>query len=156
MAITDVKDLLAQFDASSLRELSLKQADLELYLSKNDSKVAPPVTTVDVAEPVQVSQVQILPQSPIQEVGAAETPSEVAEGEVVDSPLVGIAYLAPAPDKPAFVSVGDSVKKGQTLLIIEAMKVMNEVPAPRDGVVTEVLVTNGDMVDFGKGLVRLA
>lgn len=156
MAITDVKDLLAQFDASSLRELSLKQADLELYLSKNDSKPATPVTTVDVAEPVQTSQVQSSAQLPVQEAVTAETPSAVAEGEVVDSPLVGIAYLAPAPDKPAFVSVGDSVKKGQTLLIIEAMKVMNEVPAPRDAVVTEILVADGDMVDFGKGLVRLA
>ena len=56
---------------------------------------------------------------------------------------------------PAFVSVGDKVTKGQTLLIIEAMKVMNEVPAPKDGVVTEILVTNEEMVEFGKGLVRI-
>ena len=71
------------------------------------------------------------------------------------SPLVGVAYLSPAPDKPAFVSVGDSVKKGQTLMIIEAMKVMNEIPAPHDGIVTEVLVANEDVVEFGQGLVRL-
>jgi acetyl-CoA carboxylase biotin carboxyl carrier protein len=69
--------------------------------------------------------------------------------------LVGVAYLSPAPDKPAFVSVGDSVKKGQTLMIIEAMKVMNEIPAPHDGIVTEVLVANEDVVEFGQGLVRL-
>ena len=74
---------------------------------------------------------------------------------MVESPLVGVAYLAPTPDKPAFVSVGDSVKKGQTLLIIEAMKVMNEVPAPKDGVVTEILVDNEEVVEFGKGLVRI-
>ena len=73
----------------------------------------------------------------------------------VASPLVGVAYLSPAPDKPAFVSVGDSVKKGQTLMIIEAMKVMNEIPAPHDGIVTEVLVANEDVVEFGQGLVRL-
>ena len=78
-----------------------------------------------------------------------------AEGDEVTSPLVGVAYLAQAPDKPAFVSVGDSVKKGQTLLIIEAMKVMNEVPAPCDGNVTEILVKNEDLVEFGKGLVRI-
>ena len=78
-----------------------------------------------------------------------------AEGEVVESPLVGVAYLASGPDKPAFVQVGDSVLKGQTLLIIEAMKVMNEVPAPRDGIVTEILVSNEEMVEFGKGLVRI-
>lgn len=73
----------------------------------------------------------------------------------VPSPLVGVAYLASSPDKPAFVSVGDSVKKGQTLLIIEAMKVMNEIPAPRDGIVTEILVTNEEVVEFGQGLVRI-
>ena len=63
--------------------------------------------------------------------------------------------MSPAPDKPAFVTVGDSVKKGQTLLIIEALKVMNEVPAPRDGIVTEILVDNEEVVEFGKGLVRI-
>ena len=78
-----------------------------------------------------------------------------AEGEVVESPLVGVAYLASGPDKPAFVQVGDSVSKGQTLLIIEAMKVMNEVPAAKDGIVTEILVSNEEMVEFGKGLVRI-
>ena len=82
-------------------------------------------------------------------------PAVAAEGEVVESPLVGVAYLASGPDKPAFVQVGDSVSKGQTLLIIEAMKVMNEVPAPRDGIVTEILVSNEEMVEFGKGLVRI-
>jgi len=63
--------------------------------------------------------------------------------------------LAAGPDKPNFVSVGDTVKKGQTLVIIEAMKVMNEIPAPKDGVVTEILVENEEMVEFGKGLVRI-
>ena len=66
-----------------------------------------------------------------------------------------MTYLAAGPDKPAFVTVGDSVKKGQTLVIIEAMKVMNEIPAPKDGVVTEILVSNEEMVEFGKGLVRI-
>ena len=123
MNISEIKDLLAQFDASTLREFSYKNNGEELNLSKN-----------------QTSSV-------------AATP--VAEGDVVESPLVGVAYLSPAPDKPAFVSVGDKVTKGQTLLIIEAMKVMNEVPAPKDGVVTEILVMNEEMVEFGKGLVRI-
>ena len=82
-------------------------------------------------------------------------PASAAEGDVVESPLVGVAYLSSAPDKPAFISVGDTVKKGQTLLIVEAMKVMNEVPAPKDGVITEILVTNEEVVDYGKGLVRI-
>ncbi len=66
-----------------------------------------------------------------------------------------MAYLSPGPNKPAFVSVGDQVKKGQTLLIVEAMKIMNEIPAPKDGLVTEILVANEEVVEFGKGLVRI-
>ena len=74
---------------------------------------------------------------------------------MVTSPLVGVAYLKPAPDKADFISVGDSVKKGQTLLIIEAMKVMNEIPAPKDGVVTEIIVSPEAMVEYGEELVRI-
>ena len=138
MNISEIKDLLAQFDASTLREFSYKNNGEELNLSKNQtSSVAEATATPAVAaEPVAA-------------------PAQAAEGDVVESPLVGVAYLSPAPDKPAFVSVGDKVTKGQTLLIIEAMKVMNEVPAPKDGVVTEILVTNEEMVEFGKGLVRI-
>ena len=158
MSISEVKDLLTQFDQSSLKELSLKQGDLELYFSKNDAKM--PVSTPEkLDKPIEVVPVPIENQvplaKPVVEVPVVDSAPLQAEGDLVESPLVGIAYLAPAPDKPNFVSVGDSVKKGQTLLIIEAMKVMNEVPAPADGVVTEVLVNNGEMVEFGKGLVRL-
>lgn len=94
---------------------------------------------------------------PSESVVEETVPSEkaVAEGDIVESPLVGVAYLAASPDKPPFVAVGDTVKKGQTLVIIEAMKVMNEVPAPCDGVITEILVSNEDVIEFGQGLVRI-
>ena len=115
-----------------------------------------------IAAPSPKLEAPVAPASPA--VPAAETsepaPAEasvspMAEGAVVKSPLVGVAYLSPSPDKPAFVAVGDTVKKGQTLMIIEAMKVMNEVPADRDGVVTEILVANQDVVEYGQGLVRI-
>ena len=77
-----------------------------------------------------------------------------AEGDVVESPLVGVAYLAAGPDKPHSSQLV-IVSKRSTLVIIEAMKVMNEIPAPKDGVVTEILVSNEEMVEFGKGLVRI-
>ena len=162
MNISEIKDLLAQFDASTLREFSYKNNGEELNLSKNQTSS---VAATPVAPAVEV--VAATPQTPVVApvVEAATTPAvaaepvaapaQTAEGDVVESPLVGVAYLSPAPDKPAFVSVGDKVTKGQTLLIIEAMKVMNEVPAPKDGVVTEILVTNEEMVEFGKGLVRI-
>ena len=155
MNISEIKDLLAQFDASTLREFSYKNNGEELSLSKNQTSSvvgAPVAPTVEVVAPA--------PQAPaapaVVPAPAVETASaSAAEGDVVESPLVGVAYLSSAPDKPAFISVGDTVKKGQTLLIVEAMKVMNEVPAPKDGVITEILVTNEEVVDYGKGLVRI-
>ena len=162
MNISEIKDLLAQFDASTLREFSYKNNGEELNLSKNQTSsvaatpVAPAVEVVPATPQTPVvAPVVEAPLTPAVAPDLAVAPTQVAEGDVVESPLVGVAYLSPAPDKPAFVSVGDKVTKGQTLLIIEAMKVMNEVPAPQDGVVTEILVNNEEMVEFGKGLVRI-
>ena len=162
MNLNDIKDLMAQFDQSSLREFSYKNGTDELQFSKNEarlvSEVAPQVAPAPLlATPNPVTSTSAPAETVAEEVPAlalAET-SVTAEGDVVESPLVGVAYLAAGPDKPAFVTVGDSVKKGQTLVIIEAMKVMNEIPAPKDGVVTEILVSNEEMVEFGKGLVRI-
>ncbi|MET3634761.1 acetyl-CoA carboxylase biotin carboxyl carrier protein [Streptococcus porcorum] len=153
MNITEIKDLMAQFDTSSLREFSYKTSEGELVFSKNDRQVVSdtPAVSPSTVAPVPTIQVE---ESSLNET-ISETVSGEGEGDIVDSPLVGVAYLAPAPDKANFVSIGDTVKKGQTLLIIEAMKVMNEVPAPKDGTITEILVNNEEVVDFGKGLVRI-
>ncbi|HFI0592815.1 TPA: acetyl-CoA carboxylase biotin carboxyl carrier protein [Streptococcus suis] len=156
MNITEIKDLMSQFDQSSLREFSYSNAGETLHFSKNQQAIAAP------SPKLEAPLAPVAPASPA--VPAVETsepaPAEaganpLAEGAVVESPLVGVAYLSPSPDKPAFVAVGDTVKKGQTLMIIEAMKVMNEVPADRDGVVTEILVANQDVVEYGQGLVRI-
>lgn len=164
MDINEIKDLMAQFDQSSLREFSYKNQSDELTFSKNESSAAvaatPSVSAAPVVVPVQPASAPVsetvsqAAPTAAPEV-APEAPAPAAEGDVVESPLVGVAYLAAGPDKPAFVSVGDRVKKGQTLMIIEAMKVMNEVPAPKDGLITEILVQNEEMVEFGKGLVRI-
>ncbi|HEM3182839.1 acetyl-CoA carboxylase biotin carboxyl carrier protein [Streptococcus suis] len=157
MNITEIKDLMSQFDQSSLREFSYSNAGETLHFSKNQQATADPspiaeapLAPVVTANPAPVQAAEISEATPVE-----VSSSSVAEGAVVESPLVGVAYLSPAPDKPAFVTVGDTVKKGQTLMIIEAMKVMNEVPADRDGVVTEILVANQDVVEFGQGLVRI-
>lgn len=162
MNISEIKDLLAQFDASTLREFSYKNNGEELSLSKNQTSsvaAAPVAPTVEVVAPApQAPAAPAAAPTPAVETESVEdatASATAAEGEVVESPLVGVAYLSPTPEKPAFISVGDTVKKGQTLLIVEAMKVMNEVPAPKDGVITEILVTNEEVVDYGKGLVRI-
>ena len=161
MNLNEIKDLMAQFDQSSLREFSYKNGTDELQFSKNEARMASevPAQVVPAAAAVAASPVVSAPSTPVESaVEEAPAPAETTvapAGDVVESPLVGVAYLAAGPDKPAFVTVGDSVKKGQTLVIIEAMKVMNEIPAPKDGVVTEILVSNEEMVEFGKGLVRI-
>ena len=161
MNLNEIKDLMAQFDQSSLREFSYKNGTDELQFSKNEARIASeaPAQVVPAPAAVVASPVVSAPSTPVESaVEKAPAPAETTvapEGDVVESPLVGVAYLAAGPDKPAFVTVGDSVKKGQTLVIIEAMKVMNEIPAPKDGVVTEILVSNEEMVEFGKGLVRI-
>ena len=161
MNLNEIKDLMAQFDQSSLREFSYKNGTDELQFSKNEARMASeaPAQVAPVPAAVAASPVVSAPSTPVEsavEESPALAETTVApEGDVVESPLVEVAYLAAGPDKPAFVTVGDSVKKGQTLVIIEAMKVMNEIPAPKDGVVTEILVSNEEMVEFGKGLVRI-
>ncbi|MGT2964834.1 acetyl-CoA carboxylase biotin carboxyl carrier protein [Streptococcus acidominimus] len=142
----EIKDLMTQFDQSSLREFSYKNNGVQLVFSKNEQKPEMPIS------PVPVSEAAVAPQVVV----ASETTLEVAsQGTVVESPLVGVAYVSPSPDKPAFVTVGDTVKKGQTVMIVEAMKVMNEIPAPCDGTVEKILVANEDVVEFGQGLVRI-
>ena len=160
MNLNDIKDLMAQFDQSSLREFSYKNGTDELQFSKNEARLVPEVASQVAPAPVLATPSPVAPSSAsietvVEEISASVEASVATEGDIVESPLLGGAYLSAGPDKPAFVTVGDSVKKGQTLVIIEAMKVMNEIPAPKDGVVTEILVSNEEMVEFGKGLVRI-
>ena len=100
------------------------------------------------------SAVQVTAPAPAPAVAAA-APAPVAGGKPansVNSPMVGTVYTSPEPGKPPFVKVGDRVKEGQTLLIVEAMKVMNALPSPRAGTVTQVLVSDGQPVEFGEPL----
>lgn len=103
-----------------------------------------------------------LPQPAAAPAPSAPAPAEPSPGEegldipnAVRSPMVGTAYLAPEPGRPAFVAVGDSVKEGQTLMIIEAMKTMNQIPAPRDGTVRRILIDDAAPVEFDTPLMVL-
>ena len=84
--------------------------------------------------------------------GAVEEKSEKSDGRTIDCPMVGVFYAASSPDAEPYVSIGSKVKKGDVVCIIEAMKLMNEVVASESGTVTEVLVKNGDLVEFGQPL----
>lgn len=87
--------------------------------------------------------------------GAAADPTPSASGTEVPAPMVGTVYMAPAPGADAFIKVGSKVKEGETLLIIEAMKVMNQIPAPKSGTITAFLVEDGAPVEFGQPLLTI-
>ena len=107
------------------------------------------------AAPVSIGTSSSLPQSPIAEGPQAAATYCSPNGCVVTSPMVGTFYSAPSPDSPVFVKVGDKVAQGQTLCIIEAMKLMNELEADTAGTITKILVENGQPVEFGTPLFEI-
>lgn len=153
MNINEVKDLLKEFDTSSLREFDLREGDFELYMNKNKTSrgtVAAEVAPAPVAMPVAPAPKESEPAE-----SSAPAENKVASGTEIVSPIVGVVYLRPAPDKADFKAVGDTIKKGDVLCIVEAMKVMNEITADLDGVITEILVKNEQVVEFGQPLFRV-
>ncbi|MFZ2869956.1 acetyl-CoA carboxylase biotin carboxyl carrier protein [Zavarzinia sp.] len=145
-------------DKTLIRELAelLVEADLteiEVTESGRSIRVARQVTMVTsaaVAAPAAIAA----PVSTVAPAGAGN-PAPAISGTPVTSPMVGTAYLAPEPGAANFIKAGDRVSKGQTLLIVEAMKTMNPIPAPRDGVVQKLGVENGQPVEYGEILVVL-
>ena len=140
MTNQEIYDLMDRFQRSSIHSMKLSMEDFSIELAKA------PVAAV----PVQAAPVAAAVAAPA---AAAEAPAQ-PELPAISTPLVGTYYAAPAPDQDPFVAVGDRVKKGQTVCLIEAMKMMSEVPAPCDCVIEEVLKANGDLAAFGEPLFR--
>lgn len=152
MNLAEIKELFLLFNDSDVREFDLKQVDFSLYLSKNEQN-----RVVLNSSPIQQESVGAteLPssQSTTPSVQASESTNKVVEDVVtIQSPLVGVAYLKPAPDKAPFKQVGDKVKKGEVVCIIEAMKVMNEITSDIDGEIVEINVSNEEMVEYNQVL----
>lgn len=149
--IMEFKNLLSLIEAvseSELTGLKYEEDGVKLHLTKKQDKVqvvtaGPTVMTHSAAEAVEPA------------VYAETAPAEKIAGNVVESPLVGTFYTAPSEDAEAFVAVGDTVKKGQTLAIVEAMKLMNEIESDYDGIIEEILTENGQAVEYGQPLFRI-
>ncbi|MCV0396822.1 MAG: acetyl-CoA carboxylase biotin carboxyl carrier protein [Rhizobiaceae bacterium] len=146
-----IRDLAAILDDTNLTEIEVEQDELRIRVSRQPSAVHA------VAAPAPV---HALPQAaPVTDAEASKQGSEpsspAAGGKPVPSPMVGTAYAAPSPGAAPFIQVGQSVREGQTLLIIEAMKTMNQIPAPRAGKVTAILFEDGQPVEFGEPLVMI-
>ena len=151
MEFENLLTLIKTVSGSELTSFTMKDGDLKISMGKEKQVV------------VEQTGMQVMPAV----VGNADTVSTGSgsfngkqeqqeecqpEGKIVKAPLVGTFYAASAPDAEAFVSVGDTVKKGQTLGIIEAMKLMNEIESEYDGVVKEILIENGQMAEYGQPL----
>lgn len=153
MNFAEIKELLELFEAGSIRELDLNQGDLSLYLNKNEDSrpVVQESAPQMVATPTQIAPVEATQAPVVESKHAVE-----AEGTAVKSPIVGVVYTSSEPSAPSFVSVGDKVAVGDTLCIVEAMKIMNEIKSDVAGIVTEILIENEDVVEFGQALFRIA
>lgn len=139
-------DLMDAVRQRNLSSFSLKCEDFQIRIEAQQAPVAVAAPAVAVAAPAAAAAPQAQP-------AAASPVEESFSGTPVEAPLVGIFYSAPAPEEPPFIEVGQQVKKGDTLFIIEAMKTMNEITAPCDGTVSRILAQNGDMVEYKQVLV---
>jgi len=137
-----IRDLATLLDQTNLTEIEIERAGLRVRVARN-------ITTAVVQPAVQ--PVVVAPVAAASPAGAASDVSK--HPGVVPSPMVGTAYIASEPGAKPFIDVGSKVKAGDTLLIIEAMKTMNQIPAPRGGTVTQILIEDGQPVEFGEPLV---
>ena len=149
---TLVRQLADILNDTSLTEIEVERGELRIRVAREI--VAAPVMQYAAAPAPAAHSPAPAAAAPV------SMPSDPAaivakQGEEVKSPMVGTVYLQASPEAPPFIAVGDKVKKGQTLLIVEAMKTMNPIQSPRDGVVVEVLVGDAQPVEFGEALVLL-
>ena len=157
MDLKDVYELLDKFDGSACCEMELNLNGMQLNLKKYSSIAAPSGLNNVVAGNTQtvVSGInQFGLQAAVTQTQAEQVTDNASEGETVEikAPLVGTFYQAPGPDDQPYVKVGQQVKKGDVVGIIEAMKLMNEVVAPQDGVILSIDATDGNMVQYGQVL----
>ncbi|MEP9398320.1 acetyl-CoA carboxylase biotin carboxyl carrier protein [Mesorhizobium sp. KR2-14] len=143
-----IRDLAGILNDTNLTEIEVELGDLKLRVSRH----APAVHAIAAPAPVAALPA---PAAAPQIAGPAAAPAPAADlsKNAVPSPMVGTAYLAPAPGAAAFIEIGQTVKEGQTLLIIEAMKTMNQIPSPRSGTVKAIMVEDGQPVEYGMPLV---
>lgn len=155
MEFKEIIELIETIDNSELKFFELEQGELKLRLGKEmpETSINPIPVLPETVQP-ELTKQTITQETEVSEV--SETQDDVeAPGRVVESPMIGVAYLQSAPGEPAYVQVGDRVEVGDTLLIIEAMKLMNEIKSDRAGIITEILVENESVVEYGQALVRI-
>lgn len=151
MNVEEIKELMTLFNESNMTEFHLSNEEFEVQFSKREeypqvvSNAVAPVANV--ASPVEAAPVSVPSSAETQ-----ETPQVATDAKYITSPIVGVVYLQSSPDADPFVQVGKQITSNDTVCIVEAMKIMNEIKSDFNGEVVEVLVENGQMVDFGQKL----
>ena len=151
MNVEEIKELMTLFNESNMTEFHLSNEEFEVQFSKREeypqvvSNAVAPVANV--ASPVVEAAPVAAPSAEAQ-----EAPQVAADAKYITSPIVGVVYLQSSPDADPFVQVGKQITSNDTVCIVEAMKIMNEIKSDFNGEVVEVLVENGQMVDFGQKL----
>ena len=144
MDVEQLMKLIDKVSESDLTGFKYEENGIKLQLNKKENLVMGTTAAVQAVTPEAVKVTG----------ASSKAATDLEEG--VQAPLVGTFYAAPAEDAEPFIQVGDSVKKGQSVAIIEAMKLMNEIESDFDGIVTEILVKNGQAVEYGQPLFRIA
>ncbi|NEO86096.1 MAG: acetyl-CoA carboxylase biotin carboxyl carrier protein [Spirulina sp. SIO3F2] len=152
-----VRELLAAIAQTDVTEFSLKSDDFELTVKKGSGVAQPMIVADATVTPMSMAVPNPIASPPVAIPEPTPPPTAPTNTNWVEvtSPMVGTFYRAPAPDEPPFVAIGDTVTPSQTVCIIEAMKLMNEIEAEATGKVMEILVENGESVEFGQPLMRI-
>ena len=163
MDYQQILELVKEVSKAGLTNFEYTEGNIRIAMScpQPEEKIVVPASNIALQEAIGVSANSVNAANTAGTEGVAAIQSQAAEavgekaGNLVKSPLVGTFYAAPSEDAEPFVKVGDTVKKGQTLAIVEAMKLMNEIESEFDGVVTEILVENEENVEYGQPLFRI-
>lgn len=145
-----IRELAALLDETGLTEIEIGEGEHRVRVARSPA----PQAAVAPVPSVSAAPQPLAPSAPVDEPAAAAVFDSAHPG-AVNSPMVGVVYLGPEPGAPQFVSVGDTVSEGQTLFIVEAMKTMNPIRAPRGGTITRILVENAVPVEYGEVLLIL-
>ncbi len=156
MTYEQIKELISIIDVSTLRDFELNMENTSVHMSKNaggNYDISSNAKSTAMASVQNVQQVEMPSVTSVTAVETAKVQDQT--GEVVKAPIVGTFYAGPGAGKNDFVRLGDKVKEGDTLCILEAMKIMNEIVSPVDGEIAEIYVENEKMVEYGQPLFRI-
>lgn len=160
MNVEQIKELISIVEKSDITSFELEESGYRIRIGKEESsRMGRQNSYFEPAKSVS-SQVK---SSDVEEIKPIETAAPVAEVKAIDtsslveikSPMLGVFYASPSPDAEPFVKIGDRIKKGQVLCIVEAMKLMNEIHAEKEGEIAEICIENGQIVEFGQAIFKL-